>query len=162
MKSFMVGLCGATMLTAAALAAQNDPSVTITGCVEKATQPGTYVLTHLTESVPGNPSQPPTVIYWLSTTKGLKDQIGHTVQVTGTVKPEHDRDRMGKLKAQVDGINGETKLAVEDGLKKAEVVNTELPIGTSGTVTKLEMKRPVLTLHVKSLKMVEPSCRVGS
>src|SRR5438105_12352409 len=99
MKSFMVGLCGATMLTAAAIAAQNDPSVTITGCVEKATQPGTYVLTHLTESVEGG-QRAPSVIYWLSTTKGLKDQIGHTVQVNGTVKPENDRDRMGKLKAQ--------------------------------------------------------------
>jgi len=162
MKSFIAGLCGATVLTAAAIAAQNETMVTITGCVEKATQPGAYVISHLTESVPDNGGRPLAAIYWLNTTKGLHDQIGHTIEVTGTVNAKGDRAQKGKVKAQADGITGQTKLAVETGLKKAEVVNTDIPVGTSGTVTKVEIERPVYTLHVKSMRMIDAACRTGS
>ena len=163
MKSVIVGLCAATMLTAAAIAAQDDPTVSITGCLEKGTHRDGYVITRLTENGPGNTAKAPSVIYWLSTTKGLHDHLGEMVQVAGTVRPDDDKGRMGKVKAQVDGTTGETKIAVETGMKKAEVVNPDLPVGTTGSVvTKVEIERPVLILHVKSLKMIEPSCRVGS
>ena len=162
MKNAIVGLCAATMFTAVAIAAQDDPTVTITGCVEKGTHRDGYVISRVIETVPGSPAKAPTVIYWLSTTKGLHDQLGHMVEVTGTLRPDDDKGRMGKVKAQADGTTGETKLAVEEGMKKVEVDNP-VAIGTTGTVeTKVEVERPVLTLHVKSLRMLEPSCRVGA
>ena len=120
------------------------------------------MISRVVETVPGSPAKAPTVIYWLSTTKGLHDQLGHMVQVTGTIKPDDDKGRMGKVKAESNGTTGETKLAVETGMRKAEVVNP-LAVGTTGTIeSKVEVERPVLTLHVKSLMMLEPSCRFGS
>src|SRR5258708_7298039 len=130
MKSAIAGLFVATMLTTAAIAAQDDPTVSITGCLEKGTQRDGYVISRVTENVPGSSSKAPSVIYWLSTTKGLHDQLGHMVQVTGTIRPDDDTGRMGKVKAQADGTTGETKLAAETGMKKAEDVNPDPPTGT--------------------------------
>jgi hypothetical protein len=158
MKSLMIGVCVAMLSSAGALLAAQDRSpVTITGCVLKGNARDTFVLTNVREIA--QPSARPTdapeetvpsVIYWLSSTKGLKDHVGHRVEVTGTVSQQFDQ---GKVK--IDANAGTVE--VSSGLKKAEA-KTDTPVGTSGTLTKIEVQKPTQTLHVQTLRMIASSC----
>jgi hypothetical protein len=160
MKSLSVGVCIAALLTIGVPVAAQEPAVTITGCVLKGNVPDTFVLTDVKEVA--QPAARPTdapeetipaVIYWLSTTKGLKEQVGHRVEVSGTVSQRVDQ---GKVK--IDPKAGTVE--VSSGLKKAEA-KTETPVGTSGTVDKVEVKKPTQTLHVRTLRMVASSCQIA-
>ena len=77
MKTALSGFALAASLAAAGTlwaeeaTISKDP-VTITGCVHAGQQPGTFVLTDVADSK-GVASQ---VIYWLSSTKGLKENVG--------------------------------------------------------------------------------------
>src|SRR6185295_17898441 len=55
--------------------------VTITGCLLAGTRPDTFILKNVTDSA----GRSADVIYWLSTTRGLKDRVGQTIEVTGPV-----------------------------------------------------------------------------
>jgi hypothetical protein len=129
--------------------------VTITGCVQRGSG-RTYVLTNIEETSPQVQS-PATDIYWLTSTKGLRQQVGHKVQVTGLVSEKDDAGKTGKVKVKTSG-NGEEKIAVEATGNKAEAT-VEAPVGTSGEKTRSEVSRPVHTLHVRSIAMLASSCQ---
>jgi hypothetical protein len=162
MKKFVFAICAAAMCSAGLAAApKDDVPVTITGCVHDGDD-GSYVFTNvvdLTESA----TKPASAVYWLSTTKGLKDHVGHKVEVSGTYSPSRDKGKTAKVKIETDATDGEMKVAVENGMKKAEI-DEPIPVGTSGTVeavgdSKMELVRPYRRLEVKSIKMLAASCQ---
>jgi hypothetical protein len=130
--------------------------VTITGCVNRGRN-GTFVLTQLEEISPDGLARPPHKIYWLSTKKGLNEHVGHKVEVAGTFSPSRDAGKTGKIKVETDPATGEEKLALENGIKKAEIVTDLKPVGTSGVKT--EVTLPYRRLEVESLRMISDTCR---
>ena len=155
MKTVVSGLALAGALaTAGALWAEEavrskDP-VTITGCVHAGQQPGTFVLTDVSDSK-GVASQ---VIYWLSSTKGLKDNVGKKIMVTGPVvnvsqgEVEVRNDPKDTPPAQVE-IKARGK-EVEAHTRSASV--------TTGDKSETEEKRPVHRIKVQSLTTVAGTC----
>src|SRR5260370_41696444 len=106
MKSAIAGLFVATMLTTAAIAAQDDPTVSITGCLEKGTQRDGYVISRVTENGPGRSSKAPAGIYWPSNTKGRPDPLGHMGRGTGTIRPDADQGRRSREQAPPEARPG--------------------------------------------------------
>jgi hypothetical protein len=155
MKKLIAGACFTVLGTIGVVAASPRTSVTITGCVKHGVNPNSYVLTSLAATSP-LVQDPAEDIYWLTSTKGLHDQVGHKVQVTGLVSAEDDAGKTGKIKVQ-SSENGDEKIAVETPTNKAEA-KVEAPVGTSGVVSRSEIVRPVRTLHVRSIKMLASSC----
>jgi hypothetical protein len=154
MKRLMASLCFTAIGTTGVLAASDRTSVTITGCVQQGSG-HTYVLTNLEETSPRAES-PARDIYWLTSTKGLHEQVGHKVQVTGLVSAEDDSGKTGKIKLKTSS-NGAEKIDVETSDKKAEAKLAE-PVATNGEKSKTEVSRPARTLHVRSIKMLASSC----
>jgi hypothetical protein len=157
MKIALTGLAvAAALATAGALAAEQagiskDP-VTITGCLHAGQQPGSFVLTDVTDSK-GVAAQ---VIYWLSSTKGLKDNVGKRISVTGPVvnvsqgEVEITNDPKDSPPAQVE-IKARGK-EVEAHTRSANV--------TTGAAekTQTEEKRPVHRIKVQSVTAIAGTC----
>lgn len=157
MKTALTGLALAGALAvagtlAAGEAALSKDPVTITGCLHAGQNPGTFVLTDVTDSK-GVAGQ---VIYWLSSTKGLKDNVGKRIMVTGPVvkvsqgEVEIRNDPKDSPPAQVE-IKARGK-EVEAHTRSASV--------TTGAAEKTttEEKRPVHRIKVQSVTAVEGTC----
>ena len=153
------------LLTAAALALgssvlaaqKDDVPVTITACVHEGNN-GTFVLTNVVD-LSESKDAPAEAVYWLSTTKGLKDHIGHRIEVAGTYSPSRDAGKTAMVKIETDAEDGETTVAVENGMKRAEF-HEPVPVGTSGVVgdSTVEIVKPYRRLEVTSLRMIGASC----
>ena len=117
---------------------------------------GTFVLTNVQE-LSGGTMSPTNSIYWLSTTKGLKAQVGHKVEVNGTFSPSRDEGKTGKVKVDSDPATGEQTVKVENGARKAEA--TTGTTGTGTTTVKTEITKPYRRLEVKSMKMLARTCK---
>jgi hypothetical protein len=157
MRRLILALGAAATFAAGAAAADIHTPVAITGCVHAGTDPGTFVLMNVDEVTDGHPV-PAGAVYWLSTTKGIKDQVGHKVEVRGTYSVDRDYGKTAKLKVKTDPGKGEETVSLENGVKKAEI-KEPLPVGTSGVVP-TEVKRPYRHLEVGSVRMVAASCDV--
>lgn len=155
MKKLIASVCFTVIGTIGVLASPDRTSVTITGCVQQGSNPDTYVLTNLAETSP-RAQNPAKDIYWLTSTKGLHEHVGHKVQVTGLVSAKDDAGKTGKIKVQTSA-NGDEKIAVKTTTKKAETT-VDAPVATSGEKSKSEVVRPVRTLHARSIKMLASSC----
>jgi hypothetical protein len=59
----------------------------MTGCLEKGTAPGSYMLTHVTV-----PAKGPKTVGIVSSTVNLAPHIGHKVEITGTAVPPKDAE----------------------------------------------------------------------
>ena len=155
MKRIFLAFGAAALCSAGLFAADDNIRVTITGCVRDG-DGDSFILTNVQEMAGGQMS-PTTNIYWLSTTKGLKEQVGHKVEVIGTYSPSRDEGKTGKIKIKSDAAGVET-VTVENGAKSAEtkVVTEDAITGTSGVKT--EIKRPYRRLQVKKLTMLRTSC----
>jgi hypothetical protein len=151
MKKWTASLGFTIIATIGVLAASDRTSVTITGCVQHGDTPGTYVLTHLAETSP-QARNPARAIYWLTSTKGLRAQIGHMVQVTGLVSAEDDAGKTGTIKVKTSA-KGQEKIAVETATRKAEVT-LATPVATDGVKSRTEVEKPLRTLHVRSITML--------
>ena len=155
MKQLVLAVAVAVLCSAGLIAADDDVRVRITGCVMDGDE-GTFVLTNVQELTDGKMVSSP-AIYWLSTAKGLKAQVGHKVEVNGTFSPLRDEGKTGKMTVESDSASGEQTVKVENGAKKAEAT-----VGTSGssaTSVKTEITKPYRRLEVKSMKMIARSCR---
>jgi hypothetical protein len=155
MSNLLLGLGVAAVCSTGALAADDRVPVTISGCVNSGTDSGTFVLTNVEELSAGRMT-PTSVIYWLSTTKGLKERVGQTIEVTGTYSPSRDAGKTGKQIIESDPASGEAKVAVENGSKKAEL-KTPTAVGTTGVKT--ELTKPYRALDVQTIRMIVSSCR---
>src|SRR5438876_2189767 len=109
MRQWIVGVSvivtfGMATVSAAPLDAQEKgktgQAAIIRGCVIAGTEPDTFMLTHVTEVPPGQVREQPVpadtrgrdVLYWLSSTKGLKREIGQRVEVKGTIDPSDPKE----------------------------------------------------------------------
>ena len=113
MKKTLLAIGVAAICSAGAFAADDNVRVKITGCVKDG-EGDSFVLTNVQEMSGGKMSPSPN-IYWLSTTKGLKEQIGHRVEVSGTFSPSRDEGKTGKIKIKDDPKTGEETIKVENG-----------------------------------------------
>jgi hypothetical protein len=124
--------------------------VTVTGCLLAGTRPDTFVLKNVTDSA----GRSPDVIYWLSTTRGLKDHVGQTIEVTGPVVAISE----GELEVKTNPAKSpDTTIQVKARGKEAKAKTTDDTIGEGRT--KEERTMPVHRIKVRSLRMVAPTCR---
>jgi hypothetical protein len=154
MKQILLAVGVAAICSAGILAADDNVPVRITGCVLNG-EGGSFVLTNVQE-MSGGKMSPTSSIYWLSTTKGLKEQVGHNVEVTGTFSPSRDAGKTGTIKTASDGATGMETIKVENGAKKAEATTNTGVVGTSGVKT--EISKPYRRLQVQKLRMIGETC----
>ena len=113
------------------------------------TRPDTFVLKNVTDSA----GRSPDVIYWLSTTRGLKDHVGQTIEVTGPVVAISE----GELEMKTNPAKSpDTTIQVKARGKEAKAKTTD-DTGAAGR-TKEERTMPVHRIKVRSLRMVAPTC----
>ena len=156
MKQIFLAAGVAALFSAGVFAAQDNIRVTITGCVVDGDE-GSFILTNVKEMSAGK-MRPTTSIYWLSTTKGLKDHVGHTVEVTGTFSPSRDEGKTGTIEITADTATGEQTITVENGAKQAEATTSAPVVGTTGVKT--EITKPYRRLEVQNLKLVAARCPI--
>ena len=125
--------------------------VTITGCLLAGTRPDTFVLKNVTDSA----GRADDVIYWLSTTRGLKDHVGQMVEVSGPVVAISE----GELEVKTNPAKSpDTTIQVKARGKEAKARTDEDADVGIGTKTKEERTMPVHRIKVRSVRMVSPSC----
>jgi len=123
--------------------------VTITGCLLAGTRPDTFVLKNVTDSA----GRAADVIYWLSTTRGLKDHVGQTIEVTGPVVAVSE----GELEVKTNPAKSpDTTIQVKARGKEAKAKTTD-DTGAEGRI-KEEKAMPVHRIKVRSVRMVAPTC----
>ena len=176
MKKLIAGVSIATMCGVAIVGAADrknddkDKPVTISGCVRSGTEPDTFLLMNVAEVKRGNDQAVPldtrgrSVLYWLSSTKGLRIRDGQRVEVVGTVDMTKSDDGETKSKDDSSKTLDSTKEVKSDG-KKVTVETDSLPLvapTSTGDKEKSESKeknRVVYTLHVKSVRTIRGSCQ---
>src|SRR3954463_2713119 len=104
MKRLMFAFVAAALCPAGVFADDHTP-VAITGCVHAGTAPDTYVLLNVDEVTDGTPV-PAGAVYWLSSTKGIREHVGHKVEVRGTYSLDRDFGKTAKLKVKTDAERG--------------------------------------------------------
>ena len=156
MKQILAAFAVSALCSAGVFAASDDVRVRITGCVMDG-DGGSFVLNNVQELKDGKMA-PTDSIYWLSTTKGLKAQVGHRVEVNGTFSPSRDEGKTGKIKTQTDNATGERTVKVENGAKKAEATTGTTGANAAGN-TKTEITKPYRRLQVQSMHMIANSCK---
>jgi hypothetical protein len=155
MKCVLFALGIAAAGSAALTAAEPPARVVITGCVHDGTTRGAFILTDVKDLSTGQPTLP-SVLYWLSPTRGLAAHVGEQVEVTGTVATEQDAGKTAKVTIEADHATGNDIIAVERSLLRRAESEVPRAVGTSGTKT--EIKKPMRRLRVQTIRMIEPSC----
>jgi hypothetical protein len=150
---------GILTLTASALASTHvfaapkadagDTRLTLTGCVVAGEGKDSFLLTNT--MVEGN--APNNAFYRLDSTKKLKDQVGHRVEITGTADFA-DMDK-GKVKVKTDD-KGKTTTSVTSERKTVKVEDN-VWFGTTGA-TKLRADIATYGFEVKNVKRLEGNC----
>jgi len=154
-KQILLAAGVAVLFSAGVFAAQDDIRVTITGCVVDGDE-GSFILTNVRE-MSGGKMIPTTSLYWLSTTKGLKEQVGHTVEVTGTFSPSRDEGKTGTIEITAETATGEQTITVDSGSRQAEAT-TSTPVAVGTTGVKTEITKPYRRLEVQNLKQLSERC----
>lgn len=93
MRKSVVAALLSVFVLALALAAQQAPAPkehSMTGCLQKGTEPGTYMVT----DVEGNG---PKSIGIVSSTPNLAPHVGHKMEVTGTAVPPAEAEKDAKV-----------------------------------------------------------------
>jgi len=126
--------------------------VTIRGCLLAGTQPDSFVMKNVTDSA----GRAADVIYWLSSTRGLKDHVGHTIEVTGPVVSVSE----GELQVKTDPSKSpDTTIQVRARGKEAKAKTTDADGAANPDVkTKEEKTMPVHRIKVRSVRMVSETC----
>jgi hypothetical protein len=152
MKSYLLSIIGLGSLllvptVRAGDTAGSDAPISIRGCLLAGTRSDTFVMNNVTASV----VEASDVIYWLSSTRGLKDHVGETIEVTGPVVDVSQ----GELNVQTDPAKSpDTSIEVKARGKEAKA-RTD---GDAGTKTKEERTMPVHRIKVQSIRMVSETC----
>ena len=157
MKQILLIVGVAAICSAGVFAADDSVPVRITGCVLDG-DGGSFILKDVQEMSNGIMS-PTSSIYWLSSAKGLKQQVGHKVEVVGTFSPSRDQGKTGTITIIPDPATGRETLQVENGAKKAEATTdaagaTDI-VGTSGVT---EITKPYRRLEVQKLRGLAERC----
>jgi hypothetical protein len=125
--------------------------VTVRGCLLAGTQPDSFVLKNVTDSA----GRSPDVIYWLSSTRGLKDHVGHTIEVTGPVVSVS----AGELEVKTDPSKSQdTTIQIKARGKEAKA-RTDADVAPDPDMKTTEEKAmPVHRIKVRSVRRVSESC----
>jgi hypothetical protein len=148
---------------------KNDQPVTIRGCVRAGTEANSFMLMDVTEVRPGQAREQPVpkdaqgrdVLYWLSSPKGLKKEVGQRVEVTGTL--DLNRPKLGETKVEEDSSKRlDVKNEIKSGGKTVKVKTDTQPTTTSDAAVKTaekETDRVVYRVKVASVRGVEGACQ---
>ncbi len=158
MKKLILTVGAAALCATGLAAAEIRTPVVLGACVHAGNDPDTYVLLNVNDLTDGKavPSGP---VYWLASTKEVKDHVGERVEIRGTYSVDRDYGKTATLKVKTDPEKGEEKIILENGAKKAELKEELKAVGTSGTID-TEIKRPYRRLEVTSVKKVASRCDV--
>lgn len=146
-------VCAAVMLYfgSGINADQERKSLTIRGCVWEGARSKTFMLMNVTEVSPAGDSVPAAVFYWLNTTRGLKQHIGETVEITGTVSMRDSG--LGRFQTLPVPATDRSIVVIKRGRREVTV-----GMNLRSSTTEVQQK-PVRELKVESVRMVMPSCR---
>ena len=178
MRKWIVGVSVAVMFGMAIVTAapreateksKDERAVTIRGCVRAGTEPDTFQLMRVTEVRPGRVRGQPVptdaqgrdVLYWLSSTNGLKAKEGQRVEVRGTIDLDDPRPAETKVSEDSSKRLDSTSELKSDG--KTVTVKTDSQPEVDPTTTKAtlvkdsgpEIPRVVYRLKVTSVRGVE-------
>jgi len=158
MKKLILAAGAAAICSAAVAAADIRTPVVLGACVHAGNDPDTYILLDVHDLTDGK-AVPAGPVYWLASTKEVKDHVGQKVEIRGTYSVDRDYGKTATMKVQTDPAKGEQKIILENGAKKAELKEELKPVGTSGTID-TEVKRPYRRVEVSSVKTVASRCDV--
>jgi hypothetical protein len=138
-----------------AVAAQKDTDeipLTLSGCVMAGQAKDSYMLTNVV--IDGTTAAPTNAFYRFDTTKGLKNQVGRRVEVTGSA----DLDDMDKGKVHVKTDDDKTTTAVTSE-RRTVTVDQNVWAGSTGAMN-MDMKADIATykFKVKDVKRLEGDC----
>jgi hypothetical protein len=146
--AFTSALILGSLILAGSVRSSDPEPVTIRGCLLAGTRPDTFVLKDVTDSA----GRAADVIYWLSSTRGLKDHVGHTVEVTGPVVSVST----GEVEVKTDpSKTPDTTIEVKARGKEAKATDADASLDTK---TKEERTLPVHRIKVRSVRMVAETC----
>jgi hypothetical protein len=146
-----IGVSG--LATAAAPPDMADVPLTLSGCVVAGEARDSYLLTNVV--IDGTTLAPAQAFYRFNTTEGLKNHIGHRVEVKG--------------KADLDDVDaGKVRIRTEDGTTTTEVTSERRSVkapdvwfGSSGAM-KLDAEVPTYKFSVDSVKRLAGNCANAS
>jgi hypothetical protein len=156
MKPAMTGFSLAAALALSGVLAADEANltkdpVTITGCLHAGQQADSFVLTDVTDTK-GVAAQ---VIYWLSSTDGLKAHVGKRISVTGPVV----KVSSGEVEIKNDPAKDpQAKVEIKARGKEVDARTSSASV-TTGEKSKTEEKRPVHRIKVVSVTEVSGTCR---
>jgi hypothetical protein len=138
--------------------------ITITGCVRAGTEAGSYMLMDVQEISGANrPQGVPVdingrdVLYILNSTKGLTNEVGRRVEVTGTVDlTDADKAQMKVTDDPAKLLDKTTEIKGDQQTVTVET-NTDAGTGQNAAATKHTDKEPnrvLYRLDVKSIRRV--------
>jgi hypothetical protein len=145
----MSALIGSCNLAAAAPPDMDDVPLTLSGCVVAGEAKDSYLLTNVV--VDGTTLAPTNAFYRFNTTKGLKDYVGHRVEVRGKA----DLDDVDKGKVKVRTHDG--KVTTEVTSERRNVKVEDAWFGSIGAM-KLDAEVPTYRFEVDAVRLLEGNC----
>lgn len=152
----VAALTGGYALVAAAAppdVEMDEVPLTLSGCVVAGEARDSYLLTNVV--VDGTTLAPPDAFYRFNTTKGLKDHVGHRVEVRG--KADFEDVDTGKVEVRTD--DGKVTTEVSSERRSVEVENAWF--GSMGAV-KLDAKIATYKFDVESVKRLHGNCAAAA
>jgi hypothetical protein len=137
----------------AAPAGIDDVPLTLSGCVAAGEAKDSFLLTNV--EIDGTTLAPAHAFYRFNTTKGLKDHVGHRVEVKG--------------KADLDDVDeGKVKVRTKDGKVTTEVTSERQTVkvedawfGSMGSM-KMDATVPTYKFEVEKVRRLEGNCASAS
>jgi hypothetical protein len=147
-------VAGSGLIAKAAQKDMPDVPLTLTGCVVAGQTKDSYLLTNVV--VDGSAAVPVNAYYRFNTTKGLKDQVGHRVEVRGKA----DLDDIDKGKLEVKAKDGKMTTSVTSERRTVKA-DEKVWGGSEGA---MEMKADIATykFEVDNIKRLEGNCANAS
>jgi hypothetical protein len=147
--SALVGNYGVT--ASAAPPDMDEVPLTLSGCVVAGEAKDSYMLTNVV--VDGTTLAPANAFYRFNTTKGLKDHVGHRVEVKG--KADFDDADKGKVKVRTDS-DGKTTTSVSSERRTVKVADSVL-FGSMGA-KKIDAEIVTYKFDVDGVKRLQGNC----
>jgi len=131
----------------------DDVPLTLSGCVVAGEAKDSFLLTNV--EIDGTTLAPDHAFYRFNTTKGLKDHVGHRVEVKG--KADLDDPDEGKLKVRAKDGKVTTEVKSERRTIKVE----DAWFGSMGSM-KIDAKVPTYKFEVEKVSRLEGNCASSS
>lgn len=141
---------GFTLAATAAPPDMKDVPLTLTGCVVQGEAKDSFLLTNVV--VDGTSMAPANAFYRFDTTKGLKEHVGHRVEVKG--KADLDDVDKGKVKTKVEDGKMTTEYTSE---RRTVKVEDHVGFGSMGSM-KMTTEMATYKFDVAGVKRTQGNC----